>query len=56
MNNQGLAVNPNYVIEELVNENANLTMENAKLKALLRERDEKEAQTDTNDANFETVK
>lgn len=41
-NQQGVQVNPNYVIEELISKNAELTMENAKLKALLRQQAEQE--------------
>lgn len=41
-NQQGVQVNPNYVIDELINKNAELTMENAKLKALLRQQAEQE--------------
>ncbi|MGN5882754.1 hypothetical protein [Staphylococcus simulans] len=41
-NQQGVQVNPNYVIDELISKNAELTMENAKLKALLRQQAEQE--------------
>ena len=39
MNNQ-TQVNPNYVIEELVTQNAKLSQENAMLRAVIREQEE----------------
>ncbi|MEJ7530203.1 hypothetical protein WL526_09755 [Staphylococcus hominis] len=39
MNNQ-LQANPNYVIEELVTQNAKLSQENAMLRAVIREQEE----------------
>lgn len=41
MNNQ-LQANPNYVIEELSSQNAQLTQENAMLRAVIREQSEQE--------------
>ena len=41
MNNK-LQANPNYVIEELVTQNAKLSQENAMLRAVIRERSEQE--------------
>lgn len=41
MNNQ-LQANPNYVIEELSSQNAQLTQENAMLRAIIREQSEQE--------------
>lgn len=41
MNNQ-LQANPNYVIEELSSQNAQLTQENAMLRAIIREYQEQE--------------
>lgn len=41
MNNQ-MQVNPNYVIEELVTQNAKLSQENAMLRAVIREQSEQE--------------
>lgn len=45
-NNQGLQANPEYVINNLVHENATLTRENAMLKAIIQEQSEKQ-----NDSN-----
>ncbi|SUM72717.1 hypothetical protein [Staphylococcus hominis] len=39
MNNQ-LQANPSYVIEELVTQNAQLSQENAMLRAVIREQEE----------------
>lgn len=39
--NHGLQANPNYVINYLVEENAGLTKENAMLKAIIQEQNEK---------------
>ena len=39
MNNQ-LQANPNYVIEELVTQNAKLSQENAMLRAVIREQEQ----------------
>lgn len=41
MNNQ-LQANPNYVIEELTAQNAQLSQENAMLRALIREQEEQQ--------------
>ena len=41
MNNQ-TQVNPNYVIEELVTQNAKLSQENAMLRAVIREQEEQQ--------------
>ena len=41
MNNQ-LQANPNYVIEELSSQNAQLTQENAMLRAIIREYQEQQ--------------
>lgn len=41
MNNQ-LQANPSYVIEELVTQNAQLSQENAMLRALIREQEEQQ--------------
>ncbi|MDM7881622.1 hypothetical protein QTP94_02485 [Staphylococcus borealis] len=51
MNNQ-LQANPNYVIEELVTQNAQLTQENAMLRAVIREQEEQQ-NTDTESAEGE---
>ncbi len=40
-NNQGLQANSEYVINNLVQENANLSRENAMLKAVIQEQNEK---------------
>ncbi|MDO0995377.1 hypothetical protein [Staphylococcus borealis] len=48
MNNQ-LQANPNYVIEELVTQNAKLSQENAMLRAVIRE----QQNTDTESAEEE---
>ena len=41
MNNQ-LQANPSYVIEELVTQNAQLSQENAMLRAVIREQEEEQ--------------
>ncbi len=51
MNNQ-LQANPNYVIEELSSQNAQLTQENAMLRAIIREYQEQQ-NTDTESAEEE---
>ncbi|MHB7917869.1 hypothetical protein ACYCJX_09910 [Staphylococcus borealis] len=51
MNNQ-LQANPNYVIEELVTQNARLSQENAMLRAVIREQEEQQ-NTDTESAEEE---
>ncbi|WP_180532415.1 hypothetical protein [Staphylococcus haemolyticus] len=51
MNNQ-LQANPNYVIEELSSQNAQLTQENAMLRAIIREYQEQQ-NTDTESAEGE---
>lgn len=51
MNNQ-LQANPNYVIEELSSQNAQLTQENAMLRAIIREYQEQQ-NTDTVSAEGE---
>ena len=56
MNNQ-LQANPNYVIEELSSQNAQLTQENAMLRAIIREYQEQQnnEQTSRRRVTFSTL-
>lgn len=47
--NKGLQANPNYVINYLVEENASLTKENAMLKAIIQEQNEKNQSIQTDE-------
>ena len=42
LNENQLQANPNYVIEELVTQNAKLSQENAMLRAVIREQEEQQ--------------